>query len=143
MKTFDDIQLALQNDDQFVKDMVIAMYKRQAPAERLKKETFLRNGKGFDQTDAKRGTGWAQHLLKGKDLTPIHLKNCRQMLSKYPRQLAEIVEREERLKHAIEVAQAKCLSGLHERYGLPCDFHGAFACHLCNPKVSERYEASL
>lgn len=129
--TEEQILLALREDDQFVKDMVVAMYKRQVPIERLKKETIHLNMRGFSQVDAKRGTSWAQHVLKGKPLTFYHIKNCRKMLTKYVRQISEIVAREERFRRAIEVAQAKCLSGLHEKYGPPCDLHGAFCCPIC------------
>ena len=133
--TEEQILLALKQDDQFVRDMVIAMHKRQAPIEQLKKETIYLNMRGFSQADAKRGTSWAQHLLKGKPLTYYHLKNCRKMLMKYVRQISEIVAREERFRRAIEVAQAKCLSGLHEKYGPPCDRHEAFCCPICTPEM--------
>ena len=129
------ILLALREDDQFVKDMVIAMHKRQAPIEQLKKETIYLNMRGFNQFDAKRGSSWAEHIREGKELTSAHLCNCRAMLAKYVKQLMEIVAREERLKKAVLEAQAKCLSGLYEKYGPVCYMHSSFACPRCNPEI--------
>ena len=84
------IQSLLANSDKAVARAVVAIYNLQTDEEKRSEQTLRSNGVGFSGTDARRGTYYAQYILRTGSLTGKHLELARKMTQKYWRQLAEI-----------------------------------------------------
>lgn len=71
---------------------VVLVYNRQTRDEQQAEETKHRNGVGFNGSDARLGSYYAEWVLGGRKLDGRHLERCRAMLRKYCGQLAEEAE---------------------------------------------------
>lgn len=87
----DMIASKLQSSDRWVNRAVVALYQAQAPAEQQTKSTCYLNGIGFNRTDARIMSSFAAQILRGRALSPRQLAVARELLPKYARQLARIV----------------------------------------------------
>ena len=102
----ESIQALLAQNDKAVARAVVAIYNRQTEDEKASAVTVKDNGVGFSGIDARRGTYYAEYVMKTGRLSGRHLELARKMVSKYWRQLAEIANAKEALPPMVAVASA-------------------------------------
>lgn len=103
-----DMQAAFGKDIQLCMKAVCALYRQQTSEEKFHKATIVRNGRGFKQCDARRGTELGEFLTDGdpqgdlvksvEDLEargPKWCKLCRKLAADYAKQLYEIYQSNE------------------------------------------------
>ncbi|XP_071929447.1 uncharacterized protein [Coffea arabica] len=103
-----DMQAAFGKDIQLCMKAVCALYRQQTTEEKFHKATIVRNERGFNQCDARRGTSLGEFLTDGDpqgDLVksveeleardPKWLELCRTLATHYAKQLYEIYQSNE------------------------------------------------
>ena len=91
-------QLLLEKDKAVIR-AVLAIYRRQTYDEQATQATKETNYQGFCAHDASTMSMYAQQILQYGGLTVGQIKIARTRMVRYSRQLAEIAEMNERLRH--------------------------------------------
>jgi hypothetical protein len=86
----DSIQNLLSSNDKAVARAVLAIYSLQTEDEKSTEATRHTNSVGFNHSDARRGSYYAEYVNKTGRLTGRHLEIARSMMMKYHRQLSDI-----------------------------------------------------
>jgi hypothetical protein len=84
------IHQLLSTNDKAVARAVSAIYALQTADEKATSDTRHHNNVGFNSSDAKRGSYYADYVGRTGRLTGRHLEIARKMMMKYWRQLSEI-----------------------------------------------------
>lgn len=91
--TRDEINSLIRNRNDAVERGIVAIFNRQTEDEKDSQSTRHRNNRGFNATDARKGTYYARWVLSGRNLTRHHLDNARRMCLKYSGQLVEVANK--------------------------------------------------
>src|SRR5574337_878352 len=83
----------LNGNDRAVERAMVAIWKRQTEDEQRSENTHWRNDIGFSGADARRGSYFAQWVMRGNRLTGTHLAKARAMAIKYRKQLLSIASK--------------------------------------------------
>lgn len=99
--TKESISSLLQSRDEAVQRAVVAIWERQTAGEKQARGTMQQNGVGFNASDARKLSGYAERIKAGFTLAPSEVQDARSRVSKYTGQLLEIaVERQlQQLSH--------------------------------------------
>lgn len=81
----------LSTQDQFITKMLLCMYNRQVDSEKSSRATILKNFRGFNQADASILSYLAEQYIEFHQLTPVQYDIVKEMLSKYRRQMLDIM----------------------------------------------------
>jgi hypothetical protein len=84
------VKVKLADDQRWLTRGLLAIYEHQTRDEQLAAETKDHNGVGFSAFDATFLTAMAQHVMKGRTLSPKQLSAVRTAMIKYARQLVGI-----------------------------------------------------
>ncbi|KAL4594899.1 hypothetical protein ACB092_12G052800 [Castanea dentata] len=103
-----DMLAAFGKDIELCMKAVCALYRQQTSEEKLSKETFHYNGRGFSKFDAERGSRLAEFLTDGdatgdvkksvkelQEYDPYAVELCRKLATHYSKQLFEIYKNKE------------------------------------------------
>lgn len=103
-----DMLAAFGKDIELCMKAVCALYRQQTSEEKLSKETFYYNGRGFSKFDAERGSRLAEFLTDGdatgdvkksakelQEYDPNAAELCRKLATHYSKQLFEIYKNKE------------------------------------------------
>lgn len=103
-----DMLAAFGKDIELCMKAVCALYRQQTSEEKLSKETFYYNGRGFSKFDAERGSRLAEFLTDGdttgdvkksakelQEYDPNAVELCRKLATHYSKQLFEIYKNKE------------------------------------------------
>jgi hypothetical protein len=83
------ISWLLTMNDHAVERAIVVLYNRQTSDEQTSQQTRHRNGRGFNSSDAHKGSYMANYILKGNHLSGKWLNDARIMALKYVNQLVE------------------------------------------------------
>ena len=93
--TKESLTKLLASRDDAVQRAVVAIWKRQTAVEKQSRDTIQQNGVGFNASDARKLSGYAERINAGLTLNPSELAEARSRVMKYVGQLLEIaMERE-------------------------------------------------
>ena len=90
IKTKDDVLAAL-DDQKFLQDAILLLYRQQTPQEQNSSATLLHNGAGFSARTAEYGTFLAKHILGGGALTGQHVIRAKGVCKVHAGQIARIL----------------------------------------------------
>lgn len=90
----DEIKEMLLNSQHAVERGLVAIWKRQTPAEQISEQTRLLNKVGFSAFHAKRGSYYANWINSGKHLSGDHVDKGRKIILHYVSQLTKISNKE-------------------------------------------------
>lgn len=91
-KTRAEIRNLLLTNDFCVERAMVVLYERQTESEQSASITMNLNGRGFNSSDASKGSYYARWVKSGRRLTGSYLERARAMSLKYTRQLLEAAE---------------------------------------------------
>lgn len=78
----------IATDDDFVKECLVIMYRRQTTDEQEEKDTKYRNKRGFMSSHAVRGTELALKVVADEWINPEEMELARSIVKSYTKQLA-------------------------------------------------------
>lgn len=94
----------LETNDLAVERAMVVIFLNQTEDEQRANDTKHRNKRGFNASDAKKGSSFAKTVLSGQHLPSWHLPAARRMAKRYIRQLVEAAKAK---KAAAAAAAAK------------------------------------
>ncbi len=93
--TKEEIQEKLKTDLRWTERGLVVLHNRQTEDEQKSKDTYDRNGRGFNSVDGKSLSYCAEWVKKGNHLSGKHLEKVRRKLPKYWKQILELIEQNE------------------------------------------------
>ena len=90
IKTKEEVLAAL-DDQKFLQDAIVLLYRQQTPQEQNSSATLLHNGAGFSARTAEYGTFLAKHILGGGTLTGQHVIRAKGVCKVHAGQIARIL----------------------------------------------------
>ena len=105
--TIEEIRIKLRTDQKWTERAILKLYERQTADEQQIERTKWMNGVGFNATDSRRLSRYAEWLNSGKKLSGEHVQIAQRMVAKYAGQILEMIEyKQSVLKMAEEVSNA-------------------------------------
>lgn len=96
----------LVSDDEAVREALLELYFQQTDDERSSFQTSHANKSGFSKAHVKLGTHLAKILLSKKNLSALEMKQARELVQHYPRQLSELIPIASKSRTSISVVSA-------------------------------------